>query len=140
MIGHAARIASPIVAAETGAPFIFSTTSPAWNPSAAAVRPAAARRVYQSPGPAYGVIPRFTAPTPSAGILIAGVSILLFGADNLLDIFQTETYQLNLAAHGGKLQQVDLVVGSDAEDTDRVWRDPATLVDIGGRVTLSSGQ
>ena len=95
--------------------------------------------VYQSPGPAYGVIPRFTTPTPSAGILIAGVSILLFGADNLLDIFQTETYQLNLAAHGGKLQQVDLVVGSDAGDTDRVWRDPATLVDIGGRVTLSSG-
>ena len=42
--------------------------------------------VYQSPGPAYGLIPRFATPMPSAGFLIAGVSVLLFGADNQLDL------------------------------------------------------
>ncbi len=95
--------------------------------------------VYQSPGPAYGLIPRFATPTPSAGFLIAGVSVLLFGADNLLDIFATETYQLNLAPKQGKLQQIDLVVGSDAEDSDRAYRAGASLVDVGGKVTWSSG-
>ena len=95
--------------------------------------------VYQSPGPAYGIIPRFATPTRSAGFLVAGVSILLFGADNLLDIFQAETYQLRLAPLGGTLQQLELVVGSDAEDIDRVWRGDAGMVDISGHVTWSSG-
>ena len=95
--------------------------------------------VYQSPGPAYGIVPRFDAATPSAGFLIAGVSILLFGADNLLDIFQQDTYQLDLPARGGKLQRVDLVVGSDAEDVDRVWRAGEALVDLAGRVSWSGG-
>lgn len=96
--------------------------------------------VYQSPGPAYGVIPRFDNPaTPSAGFLIAGVSILLFGADNLLDIFQMDTYQLDLAPHGGKLQKLELVVGDDAGAVDRVFRDPATLGDLAGKVTWSNG-
>ncbi|HVV84838.1 MAG TPA: CehA/McbA family metallohydrolase [Kofleriaceae bacterium] len=95
--------------------------------------------VYQAPGVAYGVIPRFDRPTPSAGFLVAGVSILLFGAQNLLDIFQRDTYQLSLPAHGGTMQEVDVVIGSDAEDVDREWRDPATLVDAGGRVTWSNG-
>lgn len=96
--------------------------------------------VYQSPGPAYGVVPRFDAPTSSAGILIAGVSILLLGAENLFDIFRAETYQLRLEPKGGKLQRVDLVVGSDAEDTDRIWRADAGMVDASGKVLYSSGE
>ncbi len=99
--------------------------------------------VYQAPGPGYGLIPRFDEPTPSSGFLIAGVSIVLFGADNLLDILDPSTYTLGLDPRVGKMQRVDLVIGQDAEDTDVVFRagkatpDPTTS--IGGTVAWAGG-
>ena len=98
--------------------------------------------VYQGPGPAYGVVPRFDAPTRSAGFIIAGVSIVLFGAENLLDIFDMSSYQLKLGAKAGKLQQVDLVLGQDAEDIDVAWRAPRqeAMTDVSGTVTYSDGR
>lgn len=99
--------------------------------------------VYQGPGPAYGVVPRFDVATPSSGFLVAGVSIVLFGADNLLDILDQSTYTLGLDPRGGKLQHVDVVVGTDAEDTDRVFREvratPEPMTSIGGTVSWSAG-
>lgn len=100
--------------------------------------------VYQaSPGPGYGIIPRFDTPTPSSGFLIAGVSIVLFGADNLLDILDPSTYTLGLDPDAGKLQHVDVVVGADAEDTDNVFRELKTPAEettaVNGTVTWSAG-
>ncbi|MBZ0238171.1 MAG: CehA/McbA family metallohydrolase [Deltaproteobacteria bacterium] len=100
--------------------------------------------VYQAtPGPGYGIIPRFDTPTPSSGFLIAGVSIVLFGADNLLDILDPSTYTLGLDPGAGKLARVDVVVGADAEDTDVVFREvraaPEPMTEIGGTVSWSAG-
>ncbi len=95
--------------------------------------------VYQGPGPAYGLVPRFEGATRSAGFIIAGVSIVLFGADNLLDIFDMGTYQMVLEPKAGKLQRVDLVLGQDAEDIDAAWRTGKgeALVDVSGTVAFS---
>lgn len=97
--------------------------------------------VYQSPAAGYGVIPRFDTPTVSSGFLIAGVSIVLFGADNLLDIFDPQTYTLTLDAHVGKLQRVDVLIGQDAEDTDAFFRAGIgeSTADIGGAVAWAGG-
>lgn len=97
--------------------------------------------VYQGPETAYGVVPRFEGPTRSAGFIIAGVSIVLFGAENLLDIFDMNTYQLVLEPRAGKLQRVDLVLGDDANQIDQAWRSPRgeALTDVSGTVTLSGG-
>lgn len=95
--------------------------------------------VYQGPGPAYGVVPRFEGATRSAGFIIAGVSIVIFGAENLLDIFDTTTYQLVLEPKAGKLQRLDLVLGQDADDIDTAWRSGKgeALVDVSGTVAFS---
>jgi len=97
--------------------------------------------VYQGPDVAYGVVPQFAVPTTSFGVLIAGVSIVLFGAENLLDIFDQTTYQLVLEPETGKLQRIDVIIGRDAADVDAQWRDregtATTAVD--GTVTLSGG-
>jgi hypothetical protein len=95
--------------------------------------------VYQGPGPAYGMVPRFEGATRSAGFIIAGVSIVLFGAENLLDIFDQTTYQLILDPEAGKLQRVDVVLGTDAEDVDVAWRTGKgdAMVDIAGTVAYS---
>ncbi len=97
--------------------------------------------VYQGPGVAYGIIPRDAAPVPHTQALIAGVSVLLIGADSLLDILQTDSYFLRLEANGGILQSYDLVVGRDAADVDEVFRaqNGETLRTISGKVNLSAG-
>ena len=98
--------------------------------------------VYQGPGVAYGVVPRFAEPTVSSGILVAGVSIVLFGADNLLDIFDPSTYELVLEPKQGLLQQVDVVVGRDAEDVDVAYRSAKAeaLTDVSGTAMYSDGR
>ena len=97
--------------------------------------------VYQGPETAYGIVPRFETPIRSAGFIIAGVSIVLFGAENLLDIFDATSYQLVLLPKTGKLQRIDLVLGDDANQIDQVWRGGKgeSLVDVSGTVTLSGG-
>lgn len=97
--------------------------------------------VYQGPDIAYGVVPRFDTPLRSAGFIIAGVSIVLFGAENLLDIFDATSYQLVLAPRAGRLQRVDLVVAPDANQVDQAWRAGRgeAMVDVSGTVMLSNG-
>jgi len=97
--------------------------------------------VYQGPGVAYGIIPRHDEPVLHTQALIAGVSVLLLGADSLLDILQTNSYFLRLQPSTGLRQQYDLVVGRDAADVDEVFRATTgeVLRTLAGKVTLSAG-
>jgi len=97
--------------------------------------------VYQGPGVAYGIVPRDPQPSVSSAYLIAGVSIFLFGNDSLLDILNRDKYYLHLPGKKGLTQQVDVVVGRDAEDIDAVYRTVKgeSLTTIGGTVAWSGG-
>lgn len=97
--------------------------------------------VYQGPGVAYGVIPRHDEPVQHTQALIAGVSVLLDGADSLLDLLQSDSYFLRLQPNTGLRQRYDLVVGHDAADVDEVFRtaNGEPLRTISGAVTLSAG-
>ncbi len=97
--------------------------------------------VYQGPGVAYGVIPRDETPIPHTQALIAGVSVLLLGADSLLDLLQSDSYYLRLQPKTGFRQQYDLVVGRDAADIDEVFRTGKgeEMRTVSGKVELSAG-
>ena len=97
--------------------------------------------VYQGPGVSYGVVPRFAEPTNCSALLVAGVSIVLFGADNLLDIFDPSTYELVLEPDKGLTQRVDLVLGRDGEDVDVAFRTGKgeALTDVSGSAMWSDG-
>lgn len=97
--------------------------------------------VYQGPGVAYGVIPRHDHPVVHTQALLAGVSVILNGDEELLDILNPDKYFLHLAPQKGLLQRYDLVVGHDASDVDAVWRtfNGEQLQPITGRVDWSAG-
>jgi hypothetical protein len=96
--------------------------------------------VYQAPGVAYGVIPRHDKPTPHTQTVIAGVSILLDGNSNLLEILQRDKPRfLDLASGKGMMQRYDLAVGKDANAIDAIWRKDETLTPISGRVQWAGG-
>lgn len=97
--------------------------------------------VYQGPGVAYGVIPRHDEPVQHTQALIAGVSVMLLGADSLLDILQSDSYFLRLQPNTGLRQQYDLVVGHDGADIDEAFRagQGESLRPVSGRVSLSGG-
>lgn len=97
--------------------------------------------LYQGPGVAYGIIPRHAHPTPHTQIAVAGVSVLLDGNDEFLQILQKDKYPLHLKPGDGLLQRYDLVVGHDASDIDAAWRtyNKETLAPISGKVTWSDG-
>jgi len=97
--------------------------------------------LYQGPGVAYGIIPRHAKPTPHTQIAVAGVSVVLDGNDEFLQVLQKDKYPLHLSPGDGLLQRYDLVVGHDASDVDAVWRtyNKETLTPISGKVTWSDG-
>lgn len=97
--------------------------------------------VYQAPGVSYGVIPRHNAPTVNSTILIAGVSIFLLGADQLIDILDRDQDFLMLEPRRGLTRAYDLVVGVDASATDGKYRTTTAkaMRDIAGRVEWSVG-
>lgn len=81
--------------------------------------------VYQGPGVAYGIVPvHAAAGTPNATFLVAGVSIVIFGADQLFDILNEENgpFYLHLAVNDGVTNRLDLVVGTDAADVEEQFR------------------
>ncbi len=102
---------------------------------------------YQAPQVAYGIVPRFPAPaagaepTTNSAYLIAGVSLMLLGNDNLFDILAPEEYFLHLPAHDGNLQQIDVVVGRDAGTIDAAYRtrEAQALTPVAGTVTYTGG-
>jgi hypothetical protein len=70
--------------------------------------------VYQGPGVAYGIVPQHDASTPNASFLIAGVSIILYGAEQLFDIVSQEGSFFDLPAKQGVTHAARVVVGRDA--------------------------
>jgi hypothetical protein len=75
--------------------------------------------VYQGPGVAYGVVPEHEDPaTPNSSFLIAGVSVILYGATQLLDIVSDEGIFLELPAKQGLTQAASVIVGRDSADVE----------------------
>jgi len=95
--------------------------------------------VYQGPNVAYGLVPRNDAGVIHTHALIAGVSIMLTGNSNLLELLQKDKYYLHIAKGKGIMQRYDLVVGHNAADVDVAWRAEASPRTIGGRVDWSGG-
>jgi hypothetical protein len=98
--------------------------------------------VYQGPGVAYGLVPRHAlAETRNAQFAIAGVSVVLFGADSLIDLIDRNNRYISLAQHQGVTERMDVVVGRDAADADAAYhagRGEATT-DVAGTVTYAGG-
>jgi hypothetical protein len=79
--------------------------------------------LYQCPGVAYGVLPRHDEPgTAHASALIAGVSVLLFGADALLDLLDQESWYFRLEPDAGVTHRVAMVIGYDAASIEAEFR------------------
>jgi hypothetical protein len=73
--------------------------------------------VYQGPGVAYGIVPVHPDPaTPNATVLIAGVSVVVFGGNTFLDLLDSTKYYLHLPVKDGVTHRLDLVVGTQAAD------------------------
>ena len=95
--------------------------------------------VYQGPGVAYGVVPRHAdAATPNAAFLIAGVSLLLYGAEQFFDILDPEKYFLHLAPADGATFRTDLVVGNDAADVESAFRGGVGLTPVYGNARFGA--
>jgi hypothetical protein len=97
--------------------------------------------VYQGPDVAYGLIPRHPTVVPNAQFAIAGVSIILFGADSLINLIDRQNRYLVLDPNKGVTEQLDVVVARDAGGADahlREIRGEATT-DVAGTVTFGAG-
>lgn len=75
--------------------------------------------VYQGPGVAYGIVPRFDDATEMSQFSIAGISIMLFGSDTLLGILEEDHWLFSLDADDGFTQRAAVVVGRDAASVER---------------------
>ncbi len=95
--------------------------------------------VYQGPDVAYGLVPRHPTAVPNAQFAIAGVSIVLFGADSLIDLVDRKNRYLVLDPNQGVTEQMDIVVGRDAGGADAHFRAVTgqATTDIGGTVTFT---
>ncbi|HTE51142.1 MAG TPA: CehA/McbA family metallohydrolase [Kofleriaceae bacterium] len=83
--------------------------------------------VYQGPGVAYGVVPQHAvAGTTNSSFLIAGVSVVLYGADELLNIVTPDGVYFDAPAQDGVTYAAHVVVGRDASDVEA-----AVLADAG---------
>lgn len=95
--------------------------------------------VHQGPGVAYGIAPRHDdAATPNASFSVSGVSILLFGATRAADLFQQNTYHLDLAARTGASLRVDVLLGRHAADIAAL-AEATAVTEVTGTAKLSDG-
>ncbi|RMH39888.1 MAG: hypothetical protein D6689_15355 [Deltaproteobacteria bacterium] len=76
--------------------------------------------VYQGPGVAYGLVPVYEpgAEAPNSQVTIAGVSIVLYGAEALLDVLNEDHWYFQLPPGAGATHRVDVVVAADAADIE----------------------
>ena len=100
--------------------------------------------VQQGPDVAYGILPQYSeAGLTNAAFTVAGVSMLIFGAQGILDLLDEETFYLDLPALGGVTHGIHVQVGFDAADIEAGVRargigmtDTAAIT---GTVTWSGG-
>jgi len=92
--------------------------------------------VYQGPDVAYGLLPRHDDPaTTNSTFLIAGVSVVLFGAEKLLDILNEDTFYLHLPAGKGLTHALEISVGLDAADATEAYYGEEATAPVSGQVT-----
>ena len=99
--------------------------------------------VYQGPEVAYGIMPRHEDPaTSNAAAVIAGVSVVLYGADELLDILDRDSFFLELLKGDGVTMAMDVVVGADAADAEQAYREGRgeAVAELSGQVSFDSGE
>ncbi len=92
--------------------------------------------LYQGPDVAYGMLPRHEDPTTTnSTFLIAGVSVFLYGAEQLLDILNEDFWHLNMPAGDGVTYTADVSVGFDAASATRAFYGDAATGTVTGSVT-----
>lgn len=104
----------------------------------------AAYAVYQGPGVGYGIVPVHADPTtPNATFLVAGVSVIIFGADQLFDILNEESnpFYLELPPQDGVTHRLDLVAAVDGADVEEHYRKllQQPVGDVSGQVAFAPG-
>ena len=100
--------------------------------------------VFQAPGVAYGVVPQHAEEVPlktNASIQITGVSIMLFGADEIFDILRAEGIYFDLEGGAGVTHAVRFITGQDAADVEASLRAAQGVAthELSGKVTWASG-
>jgi len=94
--------------------------------------------VYQGPGVAYGLVPRHAMAAQNAQFAVAGVSIVLFGADSLIDLIDRNNRYLVLDPGKGQTEHMDVVIGRDAGDVDLAFRGADDSRDVGGTAPVGA--
>ena len=100
--------------------------------------------VFQGPEVAYGLVPQHAADAAiqsSASILITGVSIVIYGTDEIFDFLRPEGTYFSVEGKDGVTHGVHFIVGQDAADIEEVVRSGqgAELHELSGQVTWASG-
>jgi hypothetical protein len=80
-------------------------------------------QVYQGKGVAYGLIPRLAGPAQtSAGLVIAGAAVLVFGAQSFLDVTRRDRDIFMVGPRGAYNGRAELVVARDGAGVEAAYR------------------
>jgi hypothetical protein len=78
--------------------------------------------VYQGPDVAYGLLPRHDDPErANSTFLIAGVSVMLFAAEQLLDFLNEDYWIVDMPPKKGDVYRIDVAVGFDGADMEEAF-------------------
>lgn len=98
--------------------------------------------LYQGPGVAYGVIPMHdNADATNSAVVIAGVSVMLYGVDALLDILREDGWFFQLPGLQGVTHRAVVVVGRDAASIEAHYQrlHGNQVAAVSGTVAWASG-
>jgi len=98
--------------------------------------------VYEGPKVSYGLLPVHEDPaTTNSSFLIAGVSVVLYGAEKLLDIVNPDFFHLDLPDGDGITMGVDVSVGLDPADAEEQFRQITgeAVATVSGSVAWGTG-
>ena len=99
--------------------------------------------LFQGPDVAYGLVPQLPEPDlTNTTALIQGVSVVLYGADELFDFITPEGAYFDLPGKDGVTHAMRVVVGRDAADIEEQVRliTGEETHQVSGTVTWSSGE
>lgn len=100
--------------------------------------------VFQGPGVAYGLVPQLdpdAAVHSAASILITGVSIVIYGTDEIFDFLRPEGTYFAVDGKDGVTESAHFIVGRDAAEIEAEVRaaQGVTLYQLAGHATWASG-